>query len=77
MDEKELQKLKDIDREIKNLEATAIKLKNMAKEIELPIVFYNANRILGSVNVLKQNVSEPINIIYPDHNQQGIEEVDG
>ncbi|MGI6317775.1 MAG: hypothetical protein GXZ07_01460 [Firmicutes bacterium] len=66
MDKRKLQKLKDIDREIKNLDAAARKLKNMAEEIELPIVFYNANRILGTVNVLKQNISEPLNIIYPD-----------
>lgn len=66
MDKRKLQKLKDIDREIKNLDAAARKLKNMAEEIELPIVLYNANRILGTVNVLKQNISEPLNIIYPD-----------
>ncbi|NLL57125.1 MAG: hypothetical protein GX244_01265, partial [Firmicutes bacterium] len=46
MDKEKLQKLKDIDREIKNLDAAARKLKNMAEEMDLPIVFYNVNRIL-------------------------------
>ncbi len=66
MDIEILQKLKDIDREIKNLDAAARKLKNMAEEMDLPIVFYNVNRILGTLNVLKENISEPLNIIYSD-----------
>jgi hypothetical protein len=66
VDKEKLQKLKDIDREIKNLDAAARKLKNMAEEMDLPIVFYNVNRILGTLNVLKENISEPLNIIYSD-----------
>ena len=75
MDKNEIQKLREIDSEIKKLEATAIKLKNMAEEMELPIVTYNINRILGTIYVLKQNVSDPINIIYL--NYQDLEEVNG
>lgn len=73
MNQNEIQKLKNIVNEIKKLEATAIDLKNMGEEMELPIVFYTINRILGSINVLKQNISDPINIIYL--NRQSREEL--
>lgn len=64
MNKREIRQLQSIGKEILKLEAVALKLKGMGTDADLPVVIYNINRILGSINVLKQNISDPLRIVY-------------
>ena len=64
MNKREIRQLQSIGEEILRLEAVALKLKGMGAKAHLPVVIYNANRILGTINVLKVNVSDPLRIVY-------------
>lgn len=63
MDDKSLDILQEISKEILNIEASALKLKELAEQVNLPIAYFDSNRILATINVLKQTVSEPISFI--------------
>jgi len=64
MNKRETRLLRSINKEILRLEVVALNLKNMGAEADLPVLIYNANRILGSINALKLNISDPLRIVY-------------
>ena len=53
-----------INKEIKALEMSAKKLKDIGTKKDMPIITSNIDRILANINILKHNISDPIDIVY-------------
>ncbi len=63
MTDNKLDRFMKITKEISNIENSAEKLKDIAAATELPLVFYNTNRMLAIINILKEDISIPISYL--------------
>lgn len=64
MNIRDISTLINIDEEIKSMELSAIKLKEIGEKIDMPIITCNIDRILANISVLKHTISDPINICF-------------
>ena len=54
--------LKELDRRIKLIEKAATELAAIGRENEIPAVYKNARRIMATVNILKIEVSDILDL---------------